>query len=165
MHKFVWYSNIAWIKCLWSPKISWHMFENPKQERHDAKFHDGLAIKDVKATCDTTAAPKECGKDWFLILAYNCLLIGQYLANIFSLSGRTKGCLWHNIGPSGRTEHGTCWKDPVTNPKDPQGTPLKSLRHALGIRVEVEDDPENRKYRHGVYLISPPHLNGPFSLT
>ena len=38
------------------------MFENPKQECHDAKFHDGLAIKDVKATCDTTAAPKRMWK-------------------------------------------------------------------------------------------------------
>ena len=35
------------------------MFENPKQERHDAKFHDGLAIKDVKAICDTTAAQEK----------------------------------------------------------------------------------------------------------
>ena len=57
------------IYCLWSPKISWHMFENPKQERHDAKFHDGLAIKDAKATWDTMVAQKECGKDWILILA------------------------------------------------------------------------------------------------
>ena len=101
----------------WPPRFPDICLRTRNKERHDAKFHDGPAIKGRKATCDTTVAQKRVERaESYSFMAIKCLSIGQYLDYISSLSGRPKGCLWHNIGPSGRSEHGACWKDPATHP-------------------------------------------------
>ena len=63
------------------------------KERHDAKFHDGPAIKGRKATCDTTVAQKRVER----AESYSWLIIVCQLANIWIIfppyqEGRKAAC-------------------------------------------------------------------------
>ena len=135
-----------------------------KSERHDAKFHDGLAIKDVKATCHTTAAQKSVGRTQSQSRLIKCLLIGQYLANNYLLPIRKDARLLV-------TQHWPKWPNRAWSllegssyePEGPSGATSQKSTPCTGAQSRGRGP--TQKTDNTDKGCTSPHLNGPFSLT